>query len=107
MLEQNIVYYGETTLLQRKVVGTRPLNVVFLTSVRDTGTCDRNGTVVETGSGPRYDVIVSDHYMARLDYLWGEFGLYGRVLNIHPAVTIAGHPNCFRGKTLTASFGYR
>lgn len=219
MTEQNFVYYGDPRLLQRNIVGTRPLNVVFLTSVRDTGTCDRNGTVVETGNGPRYmegiiertvrethplwqgpsglvyagtlagvvrvvgvitddtkkdmkdssysvlpepgrdwiyplmlstpdgqlvrdmtynipssfrllplrateerrqlkyefeakvlqkmrelggDILVSDHYMARLDFLPQNLSLYGRVLNIHPAVTVEGHPYCFRGKTPTA-----
>lgn len=48
------------------------------------------------------DVLLSDHYMARIEYLirdaWGRFG---RVLNIHPAVTLAGHPDVFRGKTPT------
>ncbi|MCR4325697.1 MAG: hypothetical protein NUV59_02725 [Patescibacteria group bacterium] len=48
------------------------------------------------------DVLVSDHYMAKIEYLIGDFGLYGRVLNIHPAVTKLGHPFCFRGKTPTA-----
>lgn len=49
------------------------------------------------------DLLVSDHYMARLEYLiTAEFGLYGRVLNIHPAVTVQGHPRCFRGPTPTA-----
>lgn len=185
----------------------RPLRILFLTSVRDTGECDRNGLWVDTGAdrcitsviyGPRYmegvieftaratapegalhglyeiagvitddlerdltdypvlptperrwlwpqelnlpccnmpstfrrlpraalaeraaaklafeaavyerfltwraDVIVSDHYMARIEYLITEFGLYGKVLNIHPAITIPGHPFCFRGQTPT------
>lgn len=49
------------------------------------------------------DVLMLDHYMARIEFLInGEFGLYGRVLNIHPAVTLAGHPFCFRGPTPTA-----
>jgi len=49
------------------------------------------------------DVLVSDHYMARIAYLMnGTFQKFGRVLNIHPAVTIADHPHCFRGKTPTA-----
>lgn len=49
------------------------------------------------------DVLVSDHYMARIEYLiTDEFGLYGRVINIHPAVTVRGHPWCFRGPTPTA-----
>jgi folate-dependent phosphoribosylglycinamide formyltransferase PurN len=49
------------------------------------------------------DVLVSDHYMARIEWLIGiEGGLYGRVLNIHPAITLANHPFCFRGMTPTA-----
>ena len=186
-----------------------PLRVLYLTSVRDTGTCDRNGTIIATPSGPKYmegaiertiattypgnplhgiievvgivnddlasdmrtsdypaapmagnpwifpsdlclptgesavvithhipsdfralprhahaarrerkyqferrvyelfttlraDLVISDHYMARIDYLINDFGLFGSVLNIHPAVTIEGHPFCFRGKTPTA-----
>ncbi|MDP2648413.1 MAG: formyltransferase family protein [bacterium] len=47
-------------------------------------------------------VLISDHYMAKIEYLIDEFGLYGQVLNIHPAVTQPGHPFCFRGKTPTA-----
>lgn len=52
------------------------------------------------------DVLISDHYMARLEHLIapnGErgFGLFGRVLNIHPAVTVRNHPFCFRGKSPT------
>ncbi|MFH1670780.1 MAG: hypothetical protein ABIA92_04310 [Patescibacteria group bacterium] len=47
-------------------------------------------------------VLLSDHYMARIDYLIGEaHGMYGRVLNIHPAITLAEHPYCRRGKTPT------
>lgn len=204
---QDIVYYGDSRFSPS--VESRPLNVVFLTSIRDVGSCDRNGTMVETGNGLRYmegviertvrethlpgslanririvgvitddtpkdtqnssysalpesgrdwiypfelstaegrlvremtcnipssfrllplnaleerrqlkykfewavlqkvrelggDIIVSDHYMARLDHLWGNLGFYGRVLNIHPAVTVEGHPFMFRGKTPTA-----
>lgn len=217
MIESPIVYYADWMRVPPAV--KQPLNVVFLTSIRDVGTCDRNGTMVETGDGLRYmegavertvketypnlcgssgftyagsladcirivgvitddteqdmrdssystlpcsgrdwiyphdlstpdghlvrdmtynipstfrllpiraveerrqlkqefewsvyqkmlelggDVIVSDHYMARLDFLIGEFGLYGRVLNIHPAVTVEDSPYCFRGKTPTA-----
>ncbi len=47
------------------------------------------------------DIIVSDHYMARIEFLIGEFGLYGKVLNIHPAITDKRHPCCFRGPTPT------
>lgn len=210
-----IVYYGGRELLQSDPVVSRPLNVVFLTSIRDTGTDDRNGTMVETGNGVRYmegiiertvrethpwwrdlsglfcagmladivrvvgvitddmekdmrlssysvlpepgrdwiypltlsthdgqlvrdmtynipssfrglargakgqrrqgkyefevrvlqktrelegDILISDHYMARLDHLYKEPSLYGCVLNIHPAVTIKGHPSCLPGK---------
>ncbi|MBI4407788.1 MAG: hypothetical protein HY565_04820 [Candidatus Kerfeldbacteria bacterium] len=177
----------------------RPIRLLFLTSIRDTGECDRNGLVVGTGAGQRYmegviertrreiqpggklfgyyqlvgvivddlplnlkdypvlptserpwlwpqeldiptwnipshfrhqpkmavaermqlklefeqavydlfrsleaDVIVSDHYMARIEHLIDRHGLAGRVLNIHPAVTVRGHEFCFRGPTPTA-----
>lgn len=178
----------------------RPLRILFLTSVRDTGECDRNGTIVHTDGGAEYmmgaieyaawatrpngplhglytiagvitddrmcdlrdyatqpisqtdhqwlwpreldlptwnipsdfrglpraatmeriagklafetrvyelfqeldaDIIVSDHYMAKIEHLIMQFRLYGRVLNIHPAVTVVGHPFCFRGPTPT------
>lgn len=216
----NIIYYADRKLFQQSPAVTFSLNVVFLTSIRDTGTCDRNGTLVETGGGVRYmegviertvkethpwwrgssglvytgvladivrvvgvitddtprdmqdssysilpepgrdwifpltlstpdgqlvrnmtynipssfrrlplkgaeeerwlekldfelrvlrmmrrlrgDVLVSDHYMARVDFLHQNPGLYGRLLNIHPAVTVEGHRFCFRGKTPTA-----
>lgn len=48
------------------------------------------------------DVLISDHHMTRLDYLWGKFGLYGGLLNIHPAVTVKPFPYRFLGKTPTA-----
>lgn len=49
------------------------------------------------------DVLLLDHYMAKIEFLISEKrGLYGRVINIHPAVTVSGHPFCFRGKTPTA-----
>lgn len=179
----------------------RPLSILFLTSIRDVGECDRNGLMVETGQGQRYmegviertaqevklggvlhgrfviagvvtddrahdlhdftaypnevvdkhwvwpkqldlptwnipsdfrglpraataervaaklafeqavyqlfmsleaDIIVSDHYMARIEHLIDRHGLAGRVLNIHPAVTVRGHEFCFRGQTPTA-----
>ncbi|PIQ76160.1 hypothetical protein COU78_01215 [Candidatus Peregrinibacteria bacterium CG10_big_fil_rev_8_21_14_0_10_49_24] len=48
------------------------------------------------------DILLSDHYMARIEHLIAkEHGLYGRVLNIHPAITLADHPYCFRGPTPT------
>lgn len=207
---QGIVYYADWDLVQSNpALPNRPLKVVFLTSVRDVGISDRNGTIVETGNGVGYmegavektvkethpsgkladfvrvvgvitddtpkdmqdssysalpdtsrdwiypfnlltpegqlvqemtynipsdfrllpdraeeerrqgklefeqrvfqkmrelggDVIISDHYMARLDHLWSDFGIYGRVLNIHPAVTEDSSPYRFRGKTPTA-----
>jgi folate-dependent phosphoribosylglycinamide formyltransferase PurN len=212
MLEgPNIIYYADHKSLEREASSARPLNVVFLTSIRDVGSCDRNGIETPTRNEMRYmegaiqrvisetyragslfnvarvagvitddiesdlkdkdiaypveptlgqnwihpydlrtpegtlvreithnipssfralpldaeierrqqkyqfeaavlqktqdlggDVIVSDHYMARIDYLvGGALGYFGRVLNIHPAVTIEGHPFCFRGKTPT------
>ena len=47
-------------------------------------------------------VVVSDHYMAKLEHFANGFGMFGRVLNIHPAITVKSHPYCFRGKTPTA-----
>ncbi len=44
------------------------------------------------------EIIISDGYMARIDYLHSEMGMHGRTLNIHPAPAIAGMPYCFRGK---------
>lgn len=189
----------------------KPVNALFLTSVRDTGSCDKNGSMVETKGGKRYmegilertisetrargalggilrvvgvitddlerdmrgseypvrpepdrlwlhgmdlrtedgallagpnmthwipsdfralplretdaridrkreferqvfelmgqtgaDVLISDHYMARIEYLVnGTFQKFGRILNIHPAVTIPDHPFRFCGKTPT------
>ncbi|MDP9249087.1 MAG: hypothetical protein M3M85_01065 [bacterium] len=46
------------------------------------------------------DILLSDHYMARIDHLWAW--IPRRVLNIHPGVTVPGHPYAFRGKTPTA-----
>lgn len=202
-----VITYCSPDLATVRLQARRPLQILFLTSVRDTGECDRNGMMVETGHGQRYmegiiestvretfpgralhglyevagiitddlpkdlrdypplpnehgrwlwplqlslpngcpliectvnipsefrrlplkaqeerraaklafeqavfalfrkweaDVIVSDHYMARIEHLITTFGLYGRVLNIHPAVTVAGHTFCFRGPTPTA-----
>lgn len=209
MERPNIVYYGEHGLARLNAQATRPLNIVFLTSIRDTGKCDLNGTWVETGRGKRYmegavervvretkpggalrelinvvgvitddmekdlrdssyailpqpdrdwiypynlltpngrllrdvtfnipsdfrslptegaererrrskflfeskvlqltqelggDVIISDHYMAKIDYLHSELDFWGKILNIHPGVTDNRHPFCFRGKTPT------
>ncbi len=49
----------------------------------------------------RADVLISDHYMARIAYMIRN-GLFGRILNIHPAITVPGHPYAFPGKTPTA-----
>lgn len=46
------------------------------------------------------DVVVSDHYMARIEHLHNWFP--GLVLNIHPGITLAGHQYRFPGKTPTA-----
>lgn len=46
------------------------------------------------------DFILSDHYMAQIDHLYDW--LPGRVLNIHPAVTMKEHPFRFVGRTPTA-----
>jgi len=43
-------------------------------------------------------IIISDGYMARIDYLHAEMGMHGKTLNIHPAPSIVGMPYCFRGK---------
>ena len=48
------------------------------------------------------EILISDHFMARIDYLVGELGLYGKVLNIHPAITLPEHEFAFPGKTPTA-----
>lgn len=206
----SIQFYGDESV--SSVQPQKPVNIAFLTSVRDTGTCDRNGTMIQTAEGMRYmegtiertilesreggalagilrvvaiitddrekdmrvsdyplqpeagrpwlhgqdlrnnddslvihpdtthwipsdfrpkkqwrtvdefnekkklfesrvlkimdekcaDVLVSDHYMARIEYLInGTFKKFGRILNIHPAVTIPGHPFRFCGKTPT------
>lgn len=42
-------------------------------------------------------VIVSDSYMARIDYLYDRSGMKGRLLNIHPGPTLLDKPFCFRG----------
>lgn len=205
----SIQFYGNESV--PSVQPQKPVNIAFLTSVRDTGTCDRNGSMIQTAEGMRYmegtiertilesreggalagilrvvavitddmekdmrksdyplrpeagrlwlhgqdlrndddslvidsdtthripsefrslplldadgraerkrdferqvlqlmeqtqaDVLVSDHYMARIEYLVnGTFKKFGRILNIHPAVTIPGHPFRFCGKTPT------
>lgn len=52
------------------------------------------------------NVLISEHYMALVEYLIKNgkdgFGLYGKVLNIHPAVTCLDSPYCLRGDTPTA-----
>ncbi len=55
--------------------------------------------VVEFMQGREADVLLSDHYMARIDWLWRW--MPGMVLNIHPAVTLPGHQFSFCGKTPT------
>lgn len=201
-----IVYRADWAVVDRNFQPPRPLRVVFLTSIRDVGMCDRNGWTVETPEGPCYmegviehavsrlkdrmlssvmeiagvitddlagetadypilpkpdmpwihpldlalpngvrvadltvnipsafrrlalsdlqgralakqrfeltvlrkmrelraDVLISDHYMARIEHLVNGLGWFGRVLNIHPALTIPGHPHAFPGKTPTA-----
>ena len=47
------------------------------------------------------DVLVSDHYMARIDFLFPPALQFGRILNIHPAPTLEGHEFCFRGERPT------
>ena len=207
MERSNIHLYGLPDVRNQRP--ERPLNVVFLTSVRDVGVSDLNGSIVETRNGRRYmegavervvremglggrleglvnlagvitddmgrdldqtiypalpggegewifprnlrrpdgvlvgdltsnipsdfrglhskdffgrrrlklafeeavfnkfnqlggDVLISDHYMAQVDHLYDVPEMRGRVLNIHPAVTMKDHPFSFTGKTPTA-----
>lgn len=50
--------------------------------------------IVELAERSNADIILSDHYLARLEYLIKreEFGMQGRVINIHPGITHAEHP---------------
>ena len=48
------------------------------------------------------DVLLSDHYMCMVEHLQTDLGLAGRLLNVHPGITEAGHPFCLRGATPTA-----
>jgi len=58
--------------------------------------------VLELMDQKNADVLVSDHYMARIAYMiQNGCGKFGKVLNIHPAVTRMGDPYCFRGPTPT------
>jgi hypothetical protein len=48
-----------TTLCAPSLTGVRlpsdrPIRILFLTSIRDVGECDRNGLLVETGTGQHY-----------------------------------------------------
>lgn len=43
------------------------------------------------------DIIISDSYMAIVEFLISDFGMYGKVLNIHPGPTLMSQPFCFRG----------
>lgn len=61
----NIIYFQEPGVEPNRTVPYRPLNVLFLTSVRDTGTCDRNGAFVETGQGLGYMEGVIERVLAR------------------------------------------
>jgi len=205
---ETITYRGNWNLVRFSDQLKRPLRVLFLTSVRDIGLCDRNGLSVDTPEGPKYmqgvvehavrqthgggflmnlievvgvitddvpdgetgdypvlptdeqpwihplslqnpdgtllrdltmnvpswfrklpltnttrraeeklrfekavmahmqevraDVLISDHYMARIEHLVNGLGLFGRVLNIHPAITLPNHRFCFPGMTPTA-----
>jgi folate-dependent phosphoribosylglycinamide formyltransferase PurN len=70
----------------RRVWEKRNFEEAVLAAMRETGT----------------DILISDHYMARIDYLVEVLGLYGKVLNIHPAITVPTHEFAFPGKTPTA-----
>lgn len=43
------------------------------------------------------DIIVSYHYMAKIEFLFPPYFSYGKVLNIHPGITDTSHPFCMRG----------
>lgn len=65
--------------------------------------CEFERKVLELMRRTGAEVLISDHYMAKIEHLInGEFGLYGRILNIHPAVTNRDCPFCFRGFSPTA-----
>eukprot|EP01103_Thecamoeba_quadrilineata_P019671 TRINITY_DN8071_c0_g1_i1.p1 TRINITY_DN8071_c0_g1~~TRINITY_DN8071_c0_g1_i1.p1 ORF type:complete len:302 (+),score=52.18 TRINITY_DN8071_c0_g1_i1:129-1034(+) len=66
---------------------------------RETSKHEFENEILSTFRSIGADFIASDHYMARIDYLhkWLPY----RVLNIHPAVSLADHQYCFRGKTPT------
>lgn len=210
-LEERIQYYGDPDVQDDPSTRNGPVNVMVLTSIRDVGTCDKNGSMVDTPEGHRYmegivermvketkeggslrnalrlagvitddlerdmsrseyspyphrekqwihdrslrdvngelvvsedmthwipsdfrslplqdadgrsrrkeeferrvlelmdqknaDVLVSDHYMARIAYMiQNGYAKFGKILNIHPAVTRADDPYCFRGPTPT------
>lgn len=59
-------------------------------------------SILELMHAARADILISDHYMARIEFLINGLGLNGRVLNMHPAVTKKNHPFCFRGPHPTA-----
>lgn len=210
-LEDRIQYYGDPRVGRNSQHAGEPVNAMILTSIRDVGSCDKNGGIIDTPQGERYmegtieriieetrqggklhgtlrlvgiitddlerdmrqssyaayphpekqwvhplelrdahgetvagedmthwipsdfrslplsdtenrarkkeeferrvlelmrqrnaDVLISDHYMARIAYMiGGEYKKFGKVLNIHPAVTQTGSPYCFRGRTPT------
>jgi folate-dependent phosphoribosylglycinamide formyltransferase PurN len=52
------------------------------------------GAVFQLFEHTQADVIISDHFLARIDYLLrpDAFNLSGRVLNTHPGITRADHP---------------
>jgi len=58
--------------------------------------------VIELMARLGIDVLISDHYMARLEFMFPPVLQFGRVLNIHPAPTVEDHMFCFKGKTPTA-----
>lgn len=43
------------------------------------------------------DLLVSYHYMAKLEFVFPPRMQFGLVLNIHPAIAVKNHPFCFRG----------
>jgi folate-dependent phosphoribosylglycinamide formyltransferase PurN len=53
--------------------------------------------VLEKANEIGVDIIISDSYMAIIEYLIGTLGMYGKVLNIHPGPTLLDEPFCFRG----------
>ena len=75
-------------LPRRDVAGRREKKLEFETKVHE--------VFCQSGA----DIILSDHFLARVDFLIRQdcFGLLGRVLNTHPGITRHDHPYTTLGK---------